>query len=167
MKNSMVMFSRNEVKAVEKGYYVDKSGNAMRANSNKILGTSGNRKYRYIGLKENGKSIKVYIHRLQAYLKFGDKIYMEGIQVRHLNGNLYDNSFDNIEIGTGSENIMDIPEHVRVRCASKANKKYSDEIVLEIRKLHEQGVPYKELMKRFNIGSKGTMSSIVNKRILL
>lgn len=161
------MFSRNEVKAVEKGYYVDKEGNAKRSNYSKILGTSGNRKYRYIGLKENGKSIKVYIHRLQAYQKFGDKIYQPGIQVRHMNSNLYDNSFDNIEIGTGSDNIMDIPKSVRTRCASNANKKYSDEIASQIRSLHKQGKSYKELMKRFNISSKGTISSIVNKRILL
>lgn len=40
------------------------------------------------------------IHRLQAYQKFGDKIYEDGIVVRYLNGDRYDNSYDNIGIGT-------------------------------------------------------------------
>lgn len=30
--------------------------------------------------------------------------------VRHLNGNILDNSIANIEIGTNSDNMMDIPE---------------------------------------------------------
>lgn len=165
----MRVFSRNEVKAIEKGYYVDKDGNAKRHGSNAILGTNGIRKYRYIGIKIDGKNIKAYIHRLQAYQKFGDKIYETGIEVRHLDGNMFNNSFDNIEIGTSQENSLDKPAHVRLRAAKKASKaacKFSLETVMEIRELHRQGKGYKELMKMFGISSKGTISHLINKRII-
>ena len=49
----------------------------------------------------------VKFHHMQAYEKFGDAIFEDGIVVRHLNGDPSDNSWDNIAIGTQSDNMMD------------------------------------------------------------
>jgi hypothetical protein len=106
---------------------------------------------------------KVMVHRLQAYQKFGNKIFEDGIQVRHLNGNSLDNSFDNIAIGTASDNMMDKPKALRVRQASLANKKHKD--VLAIRAFYRTCNSYKKTMERFNISSKGTLHFILNNAI--
>ncbi len=161
------MKSKNEVQAVKKGYFVNKSGVAINANTGRTVGTRGKKDYKYIGFRgDNGKVLKVYIHRLQAYQKYGEKIYDSDIVVRHLNGNSLDNSCDNIEIGTASDNMMDVPSCIRVKKSSNAAKIYPDNVVVEIRNMRKNGKSYKEIMEKFNISSKGTLSHIINKRIV-
>lgn len=78
------MNSRYEILAKEKGYFVDKQGNAYSPQGNKV-GTRGKGPYLYFGIRvSKTKVIKVYIHRLQAYQKFGDLIFNDNIEVRHL-----------------------------------------------------------------------------------
>ena len=60
--------------------------------------------------------------------------------------------------------MMDQSKEIRVNKASNANKKYSDELVLEIKEYYNSGHSYKEIMEKFNISSKGTLSYIINKR---
>lgn len=161
------MNSKNEILAVQKGYYIDADGNAHSSKTIKIIGTRGQREYSYIGIRNDlGKNIKVYVHRLQAFQKFGEEIYKKDIHVRHLNGNSFDNSFDNIEIGNASENMLDKPKITRVMAASKANKKYPDELVDEIKSLRLSGYSYKDLMIKYNISSKGTVNAILNRKTL-
>lgn len=94
------------------------------------------------------------IHRLQAYQKFGDKIYEKGIVVRHLNGDRYDNSYDNIGIGTIIDNKNDIPkELISINCG-QIKRKYSKEIVENIRKDYENGLSYSSIMTKYHITSK-------------
>lgn len=163
-----IMNSKNEILAKEKGYYVDKQGNAFSPRGN-MVGTRGEDPYMYFGIRiSKTKVVKVYIHRLQAHQKFGDAIFDENIEVRHLNGNSFDNSYDNIAIGTPSENSMDKPADKRQRAsliASDKLKVYSDEMVLEIQLMRNAGLTYSELMKKYNISSKGTLNYILKKRI--
>lgn len=51
----------------------------------------------------------VFVHRLTAYQKFGNAIFEKEMQVRHLNGDKLDFSFQNIEIGTSKQNQLDKP----------------------------------------------------------
>lgn len=111
-----------------------------------------------------GRLLKVYFHRYQAYLKFGNSLYEDGIMVRHLDGDLLNNSVSNIELGTNSDNMLDIPKEKRIRKSANANKKYSDDLVLEIKADRERGMSYKDLMEKYHISSKGTISNIINKR---
>lgn len=67
--------------------------------------------YRRTGIRLDGKVRRLMFHRLQAYQKFGDKIFQKGIEVRHLNGNSLDNSYDNIGIGTLTDNRRDREKH--------------------------------------------------------
>ena len=156
-------YNKHEVIAKERGYTISEDGIVYNP-KNKSVGTSGKNRYKYFSFRINDKIIKVYFHRFQAYNKFGNKIYDEGMVVRHLNGNILDNSIANIEIGTNSDNMMDIPEKIRQKRSSNANKKYPDDIVSLIKSDREKGMSYKELMNKYSILSKGTLSYIINNR---
>ena len=123
----------------------------------------------YIGIRvSETKVIKVYVHRLQAYQEFGDAIFDKGIEVRHLNGDSFDNSYENIAIGTPFENAMDKAKETRMRCAKKASeaiKKYSDELAQQIQLEYSKGSNYRELMKKYSISSKGTLNYILKRNI--
>lgn len=100
------------------------------------------------------------MHRLQAYQKFKDKIYEDNIVVRHLNGNSLDNTFNNIGIGSPSDNAFDRPKEDRIRhgrLAASFNIKYPKELTDEIKEFYNNCRSYKETMGKYNISSKGTL----------
>jgi endoglucanase Acf2 len=100
---------------------------------------------------------------MQAFKKYGYEMFKEGILVRHLNGVPTDNSYDNIAIGTASDNMMDIPVSVRRKKSSKANNVHNH---IDIIKDRKNGMTYAELMSKYNISSKGTISFIINKSMV-
>ncbi len=158
------------VKAHEDGYrVVDKkvispySGEAIR-----LTTVRGYPKFAHRIGKPGARPI-VMVHRLVAYQKYGNKLFEEGIQVRHLDGDKLNFSEDNICIGTASENAMDMPREQRVARArkgvlagSKARRRWSDEEILAIRKRHEETSSYSVVMKEFGITSKGSLHYIIN-----
>lgn len=167
-------FSHNEIEAQKRGYYVmfngqlvNRSGNSIHA---KIL-SCGYKCLLLRNVKNRKTQLKVVaIHRLQAYQKFGDMIYRPGVVVRHLNGDKLDNSWDNISIGTEHDNAMDIPEDIRIKKARNAAKRlplrYSPKRIECIKNDHIHGMSYSELMKKYHISSKGTISYICNHNYL-
>ena len=101
-------------------------------------------------------------HRLQAYQKYGDKIYEDGVEVRHNNGESLDNSWCNILIGSHSDNMMDIPKQIRIKKALHATsfiRKYDKK---EVKDFYTINRSYKKTMDEFNISSKGTLYYILN-----
>ena len=156
------------------GYSVDQFG-VVRNSKNKVVrsfinGKNGNSylvfSIRNLSLWDYAKKVKV--HKLQAYQKFRDKIFEEGIVVRHLDGNPLNNSWDNIEIGNQSDNMLDIPKEIRIKSATVASRKMQDNSrsFEERCKIYEDlnsGLTYSEIMKKHNISSKGTLSFIKNK----
>ena len=106
----------------------------------------------------------VPVHRLQAYQKFGDKIFESGTVVRHLDGNSLNNNFDNIEIGTQQENMMDIPTEQRIAHAKHAASTQIKHNADEIKQFHAKSCSYAKTMEYFGIKSKGTLFYILNKR---
>ena len=147
------------------GYKIDKNG-VCYSKSGKILKGTINRSSGYImiSIRLDNKTIKVSIHRLQAYQKYGEEMYVKGIEVRHLNGIRTDNFYDNIKIGTSSENKFDIPIEIRLYKSSNANKKYSNIIVNEIKECYISGYSYKEIKNKYNISSNGTLAYILFER---
>lgn len=106
------------------------------------------------------------IHRMVAFQKYGEDIYKDGIEVRHLNGNRLDYSEDNITIGTHQENMLDIPEKKRLRMSKYAtshNRKFTNEEMEDIRNYYNENKSYKLTMAEFNISSKGTLWYMLNK----
>lgn len=159
--------------ALIKGYTVTKEGILLNRNGIQVKGRIKDRKRDYynfdirIGPRKENKKVHCMIHRLQAYQKFGDKIYEKGIVVRHLNGDRYDNSYNNIDIGTNKDNKNDIPkELVSINCG-QISRKYSKETIESIRKDYENGMSYSNIMIKYNISSKGTVHYIIHKEYTL
>jgi len=162
------MFNINCIKiAYEKGY---------RVVNGILIGPSGrsrkcriNRQgYLNFSLKTVPKSRKednVFVHRLAAYQKFGDKIFEEGIEVRHLDGNMLNNNLDNIELGTHSQNMLDVPVCKRETHSVKAAeylRRFTDKEMEEIRNFYSRCYSYYDTMNKFNISSKGTLYYILH-----
>lgn len=118
--------------------------------------------YLVFGLKF-GYSVKVPFHRLVAFQKFGDRIFAPGIVVRHLDGNRINNLESNIEIGTHSENMFDIPKEARLEKASKANQQHAPELIEKLRQEHADGVSYKALKSKYGL-PKSTLSYYLSTR---
>jgi len=154
---------RIEYLVYNRGYRVDENG-VLTNPKGKEIGRAERWKgmsYHLSSVKIMGRSKKFKTHRLQAYQKFGDKMYEEGICVRHLNGNSLDNSADNIEIGTHSDNMMDRSPECRMKAALHATsfvRKYDKQ---DVRDFHAEHRSYKKTMEKFDISSKGTLNYIL------
>jgi hypothetical protein len=152
------------LEAVEKGYTVVEG--KIFHNGKQLKGNHPKSGYIKFNMRtKDGKTNQVNIHRLVAYQKYGDKIFLKGIHVRHLDSNSTNNLEENIAIGTKSENELDKPAEVRMRAAliaSSFSKKHDHEAIV---KLYNDGNSYNKIMELLNIKSKGTISFIINKSI--
>lgn len=161
---------RIEVYAYRLGFRVSRNGELISFTGRKRQCLLHPKGYKCISLRVKIEDKSVYkllfVHRLQAYQKFGENLFKPGIVVRHLNGNPTDNSFDNIEIGTESDNWMDIPKEKRIERARNASrmspKRYSRDKISMIKADRASGMSYNKLMKKYGISSKGTISYICN-----
>jgi hypothetical protein len=147
--------------AYEKGYRVTKEGQLLNPKGIKI-GCINSAGYKHTSIKINKKYTNIATHRLQAYQKYGDKLFEYGIVVRHLNSNALDNSFDNISIGTQKDNYKDIPEENKKKMVYKQIK-YPKEFVLKLREEYKDVKKYAELSSKYNIPF-ATIRYLINKR---
>tara|TARA_R100000656_G_scaffold63175_4_gene48592 strand:+ start:87 stop:563 length:477 start_codon:yes stop_codon:yes gene_type:complete len=146
---------------LDKGYTVNKKGFVINPKGKELSGCVTTDGYMKIGVRVlDGISYTLRVHKFQAYLKFGEEMFKEGIVIRHLDGNPSNNSWKNIALGTQSENMMDRSKVDRIQNAS--NPKHDHKAILADR---EKGMTYKELMEKHGISSKGTLSFIINKSI--
>jgi len=143
-----------------KGYRISDDGKIISPKGKELKGHCS-KGYLKLALRKGNKIYTISVHRLVAFQKFGQDLFVKGIEVRHLNGNSLDNSKENILLGTHSENMLDISPEVRLEKALNATarcRKYNKELVKEYFKLHG----FKKAMDHFSITSKGTMSYIIN-----
>lgn len=149
--------------AVRKGYFVDIYGNVIAPSGNFLAKQVNRSGYHWFRPGKNCGTVAV--HRLQAFQKFGDAIFQDGVHCRHLNGNKDDNSSANIAIGTASENQMDKPAEIRrsaaVTASRAAMRHDHGAIVAALR----DGLSYRAIMDRFGIRSKGTISFIAKRSL--
>lgn len=152
--------------AYKKGYRVTEDGRVISPKGKELslgLDTSGYPRF-YFRCKEiKSNPISLRVHRLQAFQKFGMKIFKEGVEVRHEDGDKNNISWDNILIGTHQENMMDIPEQIRINRSLHATsfcRKNDKQDVKDFYK--DNGKSYKKTMEEFNISSKGTLHYILN-----
>ena len=157
--------------AYDLGYRCDANGNVTSPTGNILQLYGDGRGYLCFSVRMTTDihykpiSRAVPVHRLQAYQKFGDRIFDKNIQVRHLNGVSVDNSWDNLDIGSVSDNMMDKTVETRMRCAIAASNKirrFTDMEMDEIKSFHKEFGSYKKTMERFNISSKGTLHNMLN-----
>jgi hypothetical protein len=167
------MRQSNRVKGVleanNKGYIVDGSGTVwykgkiVKGSVRTFSGVS----YRMISVRTDGNILQFPLHQLHAYQKYGEKALGDDVVVRHLNGDSLDNSWGNIAIGSMSQNLMDRPAGERKAhslIAASHQVKYDAEA---IRKDHKDGLSYRDIMIKYDISSKGTVSHIINKRQIM
>ena len=102
----------NEIlkEAGKKGYCVDIHGNVWSKTKQLALRKAQDR-YQFT-IRYYGKRVTIPVHKFVAYLKFGDEIFKEGIEVRHLDGNSLNNGYENISIGTHTQNMRDISRNL-------------------------------------------------------
>ena len=151
--------------AVSTGVYFNENNNLVGIKG-KILKGGQSDKYPSYYIKYEGKTRKVSIHRLKAYLLYGDQIFDPTLEVRHLNGNKLDYSDKNMAIGTASANYFDVPQKIRDdRAEAGASKvrKFSKEQIEAIRNGHLGGLSLKKLAEMYH-SCKSTMSYIINSR---
>lgn len=165
--------SNNEkitIDAFNRGYSVDKLGNVFYKNKQRSL-NKDQRGYLNFTIKWREKEEdsfvcrRVWVHKLQGYIKFGEAAFQESIHIRHLDNERINNAYSNIGIGSQSDNMMDIPKELRVAHAIKASQKlrrFSDNEIEKIREDKKQGMSYSKLCIKYNT-SKGTLSYLFNK----
>ncbi len=164
LKASMELSKRNNalLKAQKKGYTIDKFGNLYNPVGKKIIGSINNKyKVATCGLD------KFSFHRFQAYQKFGRRIFKPEIVVRHLDGDHLNNSWDNIDVGSHRDNMLDKPAEVRLKAAhiaAQSLKKLKPDQVNELKRLHKSGWSYMSLMSRYKIASKSTIYRVVKNK---
>ena len=140
-------------------------------NGTKVLDPSGkeknlflnNRGYLRFSYHQDGKDGGMEVHSLVAYQKFGEKLFEEGIQVRHLDGTRTNNTPENIALGTQKQNTMDRSPTSRKQHAKHAASFWKKHDHDAIRRFYtENDVSYSDVMAKFGISSKGTVSWIIN-----
>lgn len=158
------------VEAHTRGYRIHPSGSMVASpEGNEIRGFTRSRQSLYIffNIKINGKPRLVSFSRLQAYQKYGERVMESGIVVRHRDGNPKNNSWDNILIGTESENQMDRPAEARLahaRHAASFSRRFTEEQVEDMRNMRKQGFKLSKIGEKYNVG-KGHVSVITRNMI--
>lgn len=158
--------------AIEKGYYIDKDGILWRDCSPVRPRKPRNGYLTFtVAFKEGNKNVvgRCPLHKLQAFQKYGDKIFEKGIVCRHLNDVKLDNSYDNIAIGTHRDNFHDIPAAVRSAriylMNKKANRsKYDHAQIIEDR---ANGMSIKEIAEKHGIGCPKYVSKLLKNCLLV
>lgn len=160
--------------AIEKGYTIDKEGNVFSGLGKRITQCEQrkmNGTYLYFNIRlpisfnEGRKVVHIFTHRFQALHKFGDSVGDESLHVRHLDNNPSNNHWDNIGIGSPSENMMDKLPETRKRAAVAASnkvRKFTDRQMEEIREFYKLNKSYKLTMEKFNITSTGSLHHMLN-----
>lgn len=158
--------NKNELIAYELGYRINNNGEIVNPIGDIINGSVYNVVYKKFNIRQNNSYIRIKVHRLIAYQKFGEKIFDENIVVRHLDGNGFNNKYENIEIGSESDNRMDIPIDLRMKLSLNASnivRKLTDSEILRLQSLYADGYRMKFLMSEFNIQSKGSYHNYLHK----
>jgi hypothetical protein len=103
-------------------------------------------------------SINCGVHRLMAYQKYGNAIFSVGVQVRHLNGNSLDNSYD----------ANDKPRSTHERTTKNAAsylRRFTDEEVVEIlNDRYTRNMTLAQIRAKWNM-CKATASYIYSGRV--
>ena len=104
--------------AFEKGYRVSECGNSVtyRERERKLqVKNNFNKPYFRFSVNIEGKSTNIMVHRLQAYQKYKNRAFINGIVIRHKNDNSLDNSKKNILLGTQQQNMVERYKNARKR----------------------------------------------------
>lgn len=138
----------------ERGYQINSFGDIFNKKGVKLNPYDDGKGYKTFCLRVSRKeTYKAPVHRIQAYKKYKDDIFNKKLVVRHLNSNTFDNSEDNIVLGTQSENMCDKPNKLR-------SFRHPQEKIL---KDLSDGKTIKEVMEIYNIKCKQTVHKMIER----
>jgi len=146
----------------EKGYYTDKLGNIY--SKNKKIFSRKHKSENKFTARVDGRRETISVHRYVGYLKYGKRIFDSDVVIYHKNGNVSDNSWDNILLGTRSDAMMSKPEEERIERANKAaaaQRKFSDKDVLDIVTERQKGTSLSKIAEKYN-SKKSSISYLLN-----
>lgn len=151
------------LEAILKGYYVDSEGNVYsKTRKLKLVTNSGG--YYNFSIRIGKIRTTIPVHQFVGFFKYGSEMLEHNYEVRHLNGNRLDNSWENLLIGNHSENMLDIPKEERIIksiAAKKNSRRFDDNEVQEIINDRNSGMKYSQLCEKYNT-SKSTLSYLFN-----
>lgn len=153
--------NKNLVYAYEKGYRVTENGDVIGLRGNILKPSKSPSGYLSVTMKTpENKPTRLFIHKLQGYIKYRELIFNDGIVVSHQDFNKENNKVDNIIMGTRSESMLNSPNVKKLKSLGKPKHDH-----VAIIRDKENGMTYKKLMEKYNISSKGTLSFIINKAL--
>lgn len=117
--------ARHIMKAVDRGYTFDFSDCALVTPRGSRIYAKLYGKQRYpCTTINNGEGTKTNIsfalHKFAAYVLYGELALRQGVNVRHLDGNVLNLSKQNLVLGTSQDNQFDKAGHIRSSAAKKA-----------------------------------------------
>jgi HNH endonuclease len=141
-----------------KGYFIHPSGLVLSTRSNKILKPSrtgsGKRKYMFVVIRKDGRSIPAYVHRLVAFTFIPNP--QGKPQVNHMSGDTFDNSAVNLEWVTPQENSAHAhANNLSLKGATCPWAKLTEALVRQVCELLQCGADSASIRKATGIGSKG------------
>lgn len=149
------------------GYYASEDGRIYSIRTGKIKELSQRMHKGYLhvfvrrGIGRN-TTVKMPAHQLVLLTHKGEK-KEPNLMCRHLDGNVLNNSIDNLKWGTAQENVLDMMRHKRAACLRKGQdslaSKLKESDVKKIIKLLQNGVKQSVVASMFNI-SQGHVSDI-------
>jgi len=113
----------------------------------------------------------LFCHIFQAYIKYGDEVFRDNIQVRHFNNDYLCNYWENILIGTSIDNQQDVSPQLRSLRIRKAHitmghRVLSDKEIDEVRLLYLQGnLTLQDIARMYNC-SRFLVFKTIKRKIL-
>ncbi len=97
----------------------------------------------------SGKVTRWLVHRLILTVFVGSQ--PSGMECRHLDGSCLNNRLGNLKWGTHKQNGNDMKNHGSLKGHRNGRVVYSEDDVLEMRKLRRDGLPLQEIAKQFKV----------------
>src|SRR6478736_2983029 len=91
--------------AISKGYYCNENGEIFNKKGIRLkLQLPKDGWYFKFTIRIGKKLPCIRVHKFVAYIKYGSVIFQKGIEVRHLDGDSHNNTYENIGYGTSKDN---------------------------------------------------------------
>lgn len=122
-------------------------------------------KYAYVTLSKDKKQISTGVHRLVALAFLGEPP-ADGMEVNHIDCNTHNNHISNLEYCTRKQNARHAAENGRykpLKGSRHHNARLTDELVLEIRRLHTEGYRTSDIAREFNVSPNHLYTIFNNK----
>lgn len=122
-----------------------------------------------VTLSFKGKTKTRLVHHLVLEAFIG--LRPVGTECRHLDGNPANNKLNNLKWGTRSENVEDamkhgtfsLPPRNDLEGSKSSSAKLNDNKIIEIRKLHAEGMSDTEIAKKYGV-CRQTINTIINNK---